>query len=91
MKYSRCLADRAGVQVKHAETGPRHGQLGVKFQGAFVVVLRFGDVVALLMGFIAQSVGAEGFERRRRGLTERSIESLDTGETFPQFGAHRRS
>jgi hypothetical protein len=47
------LADGAGVEAKDAEAGPSHGQLRVKFQGAFVVVLRLGDVVALLMGFVA--------------------------------------
>src|ERR1700678_3452090 len=40
------------------------------------------------MRFVTQCVGAKGFEGRCGGLTERSIESLDTGETFPQFGAH---
>ena len=85
------LADGAGVQTEDAKTGPGHGQLGVELQGAFVVVFSFGDVVALLMGFVAQGIGAEGFKRRRGGLTERRIESLDTGETFSQFGAHAGS
>src|ERR1700761_2736002 len=53
------------------------------------MVIRFRNIVALLMGLIAQSIGAEGFERRRRGLTKRRIEPLDAGKTFPQFAAHR--
>ena len=40
------------------------------------------------MCFVTQGVGAKGFERRSGGLAERSIESLNTGEAFPQFGAH---
>src|SRR5271170_1813174 len=40
------------------------------------------------MCFVTQGVGAKGFERRSGGLAEGSIESLDTGEAFPQFGAH---
>ena len=52
------------------------------------MVIRFRNIVALLMGLIAQSISAEGFQRWGRGLTERSIESLDTGETFSQLGTH---
>ena len=54
------------------------------------MVLCFGDVVALLVGFVAQGVGTEGFQRRSGGLAEGSIEFLDTGKGFPQFGAHAR-
>ena len=81
----RGLGNRARVQFEHAETGPRHRKLRVKFQGAFVMVVRFGNVVALLMRLIAQSIGAEGFERRRRGLTKRRIEPLDTGRLSPSL------